>query len=52
MLMGLLNYVIVLEVITTQNAETPTYCFTHAQAVNKVIKMYFVFAIKAFMLNG
>lgn len=40
-LMGLLNYVKILEVITTQNAETPTYCFTHAQAVYKVIKIVF-----------
>jgi hypothetical protein len=38
MFMGLLNYVIVLEVLTKQNTETPTYCFTHAQAVYKVIK--------------
>lgn len=41
LLMGLLNHVKVLEVITIQNAETPTYCFTHAQAVYNVIKNVF-----------
>lgn len=35
---GLLNYVKGLEILTKYSADTPTYCFTHAQAACKVIK--------------